>query len=48
MTGRKQRLKMLRLRRVWPTLACTIPQGKANGFLLVGLLDTLHFSETTE
>jgi hypothetical protein len=25
MTNRKKRLKMLRLRRFWPTLACTIP-----------------------
>ncbi len=27
MTGSKKRLKMLRLRRFWPTLACTIPGG---------------------
>ncbi len=27
MTGSKKRLKLLRLRRFWPTLACTIPWG---------------------
>jgi hypothetical protein len=37
MTGSKKRLKMLRLRRFWPTLACTIPVHNAQ--LTLGLPD---------
>jgi hypothetical protein len=34
--------------RLSDTLYLQCVQGKANGFLLVRLLDTLHFCETTE
>ncbi len=36
MTGEKNVLKMLRLRRFWPTLACTIPSkdGSVNGLYM--------------